>query len=153
MTEKEFQEFLNACCNETQDKQKKLIAEYNLKDYTKYIFHQTDKSLEFKNEVGQTLIFDIACIGSWDYKEKVWVWAWANDNLSEAIREESIQLKALADQTGYQIFEKEGFDCEEIVARDLAYIGVHALNGIGVYRITAEDNYLFLVLKQVKYKK
>ncbi len=150
MTEKEFEGFLNECCKEVQDKQKELVAKYNLKAYTKYIFHQADKSLEFTNEAGETLTFDIACIGSWDYTEKVWVWAWANENLSKEIRDEAKELKKLADTTGYEIFEKEGFDCEEIVARDLAYIGVHALKGIGVYRIQAEESYVFVVLKAVK---
>lgn len=150
MTEKEFEGFLNECCNEVQAKQKELVAKYNLKAYTKYVFHQKEKSLEFKNEAGETLAFDIACIGSWDYTEKVWIWAWANENLSKEIRDEAKVLKSLADTTGYEIFEKEGFDCEEIVARDLAYIGVHQLNGIGVYRINAEESYVFVALKEVK---
>ncbi len=150
MTNKEFEGFLNECCKEVQSKQKELVEKYNLNTYTKYVFHQQDKSLEFKNDAGEVLTFNIACVGSWDYTEKVWVWAWANENLSKEIRDEAKELKKLADTTGHQIFEKEGFDCEEIIARDLAYIGVHVLKGIGVYRINAEDNYVFVVLKSVK---
>lgn len=150
MTEKEFEIFLNECCKEVQNKQKQLVNECNLKDYTKYVFHQTEKTLEFKNEEGKTLTFDIACIGSWDYTEKVWVWAWANENLTKAIRDEAKEFKKLAQKTGYEIFEKEGFDCEEVVARDLAYMAVQQLKGKGVYRITTEESYLFVVLKDVK---
>lgn len=150
MTEKEFEGFLTQCHKEVNDKQKQLIAECALNQYTSYTFDQKSKSITFKKEDGQTLTFDITCIGSWHQKEEGFVWAWANDSFSEEIRKESEVLKELAQVTGYDIFEKEGFKCEEIVARDLAYMSIHQLKALGIYRIVVGESYVFLALKNIK---
>lgn len=147
MTQKQFEDFLQQCTLEMREKQKGLEKEYGLKAYTKYLFDQKTKTLQLRNDADKVLVFDVSCIGSWAPKDQIWIWAWANDNFLQAIREEAEQLKALSAVTGHEVFSREGFDCEEAVARDLAYMGIHQLEACGIYRIQAEDSYVFLALK------
>lgn len=150
MTQKQFEDFLEECYREINEKQKLLNKEYHLNTYTKYLFNHKAQTIQFENDENQVLKFEIACIGSWAPKDKVWIWAWANDDFTQAIRDEGSKLKDLGKLTGHQVFTREGFECEEIVARDLAYMSIHQLEAIGIYRIEAEDSYVFLAIKKVK---
>lgn len=150
MTEKQFEDFLQKCYSYTTEQQKALNEQYHLNTYTKYIFDQKTKTIQLKKDGNEVLEFEVACIGSWAPKDNVWIWAWANENFSQAIREEGAKLKELSDLTGHEVFAREGFECEEVVARDLAYMGVYQLGAIGIYRIEAEDSYVFLALNKVR---
>lgn len=149
MTDKEFEAFLMKCQQEVKAKQNLLNEKYQLNTYETYTFNKAHKSLELKKNSGQVLKFEVACIGSWGHEDESWVWAWSNENFSENIREEVGILKELAKDTGYNVFEQGGFKCEEIVARDLAFVSVCKLNAQGIYRITTEEGYLFLALKDL----
>ena len=150
MTEKDFEAFLMKCQQEVKIKQSNLTQKYALNTYQTYSFSQANKSLELKKDNGEVLRFEVACIGSWGYEDHSWVWAWNNENLSESIREEANTLKDLAQETGYNVFEQGSFECEEIVAKDLAFVSVYKLKAQGIYRIVADESYLFLALKNVK---
>ncbi len=149
MTDKEFEAFLMKCQQEVRAKQNSLNEKYRLNTYENYTFSQANKSLELKKSSGEVLSFEVACIGSWGYEDQSWVWAWNNENLSKTIREEASALKELAKDTGYNVFEQGGFECEEIVARDLAFVGVCKLEAQGIYRIITDESYLFLALKDL----
>ena len=150
MTEKQFEDFLQVCHKEINEKQKVLNDRYYLKAYTRYNFNQKEEMIQFTNQLEDRLVFEITCIGSWAPKDKNWIWAWANDSFSESIRAKANELKELERLTGHEVFTREGFECEGEVARDLAYMGVHQLDAIGIYRIEAEDSYVFLALNKIK---
>ena len=149
MTDKEFEAFLTKCQQEVRAKQTILNEAYELNTYETYTFNKNHKTLELKKNDNEVLKFEVACIGSWGQEDESWVWAWSNDHFAEEIKSETLVLKDLAKETGYNVFEQGGFKCEEIVARDLAFIGVCKLNAKGIYRITTEEGYLFLAIKEV----
>lgn len=150
MTNKELDVFLQNCHIEIKEKQNHLTKTYHINEYTTYSFSQAESSLTLKKENKEDLTFKVICIGSWHKEDSSWVWAWANVNLSEEIREASKPLKGLEKVTGFNIFAQGGFECEMAVARDLAFAGVHQLQAKGVYRIEVEGGYLFLALMEVK---
>ncbi len=152
MTDKEFEAFLIKSQEEVRKRQAILNQKYQLNTYETYSFNQSSKSLELKRSTGEIISFEVVCIGSWGYEDHNWVWAWNNENLLENIREESSVLKALAKDTGFNAFEQGNFNCEEIVAKDIAFISVYKLNAKGIYRIIADESYLFLALKNLKEK-
>ena len=150
MTDKEFEVFLKKCQEEVRAKQSILNQECQINTYETYSFNQTNRSLELKKNTGESISFEVVCIGSWGYEDHSWVWAWNNKNLSERIREEAGVLKDLAKETGFNTFEQGSFECEEIVARDIAFMSVYKLNAKGIYRIVADESYLFLAIKSLK---
>ena len=149
MEDKALDQFLKKCREEIGQKQNALNRSVAFNTYTRYVFKQKDQSLELTKEDGSKLVCKITCIGSWNAKENSWVWAWANENLSDETRKAADPLKSLEKETGYQIFINGGFECEQAVAIDLAFAGVHALNAKGIYRIQIEDSFVFLAIDEV----
>ncbi len=143
----EFEKFLQLCHQEIFEKQKALTDAYQINDYKNYSFSQTEKKLILKNE-DKEIAFNVVCIGSWKREDSSFVWAWANEDISEEMREESKRLQGLANTTKFNIFMQGGFECEEAVAKDLAFMAVHHLDAKGIYRIEIDGSYLFLALME-----
>ena len=144
----EFEKFLQLCHQEVFEKQKVLTDTYQINQYKNYSFSQPEKKLTLKGE-GQTIDFKVVAIGSWKREDSSWVWAWSNENISEEMRAEAKVLQGLAETTKFNIFMQGGFECEEAVARDLAFMAVHHLEAKGVYRIEIDGSYLFLALMDI----
>lgn len=148
MVNKEFEQFMQLCHSEVFEKQRQLAEVYHINKYKTYSFSQSEKKLVLKDKDGQ-IAFNIVCIGSWNVAERSWVWAWANENFTEAIREEAKALQGLSEKTKMNVFMQGGFECEEAVAKDLAFMAVHHLNAKGIYRIEVEGSFLYLALMDV----
>jgi len=148
MDNQAFEKFLQVCHQDVFEKQKVLTDTYQMNQYKNYSFSQPEQKLTLKSE-GNELSFKVVCIGSWKKEDSSWVWAWANEELSEDMREEAKALQDLAEVTQFNIFKQGGFECEEAVAKDLAFMGVHHLDAKGIYRIEADGSYVFLALMDV----
>ncbi len=146
MLNEEFEIFLKKCQIKVREKQNKLNEEYGISRFNKYQFSQKDKTIKLMKETGEFISFKAVCIGSWGYEDESWVWAWHNNNLSDEIRTEAEELKKLKDKTGFAVFEEGSFKCEEIVGKDLAFVSVQELKADGIYRIQADESYLYLAL-------
>ena len=148
MVNKEFEQFMQLCHSEVFEKQRHLAEFYHINKYKTYSFSQPKKQLILKDEDEQ-IAFKVVCIGSWREENQSWVWAWSNENITEEMRKEAKVLQELAEVTKMNVFMQGGFECEEAVAKDLAFMAVHHLNAKGIYRIEIEGSFLFLALMEI----
>lgn len=150
MTDEQFDEFLDKCYGELEEKQGRMFSEHNIGTYEKYWFDQLTRTLQFKNDNKVEVEFYIVCIGTWAHQKDTWMWGWANNSFAEEIRLEAETLKGLREITGYELFEKEGFGCDETMAYELTAMAVHYLNAMGMYKIPGERSHLFMALMEKK---
>lgn len=149
MTDKEFDDFVDDCYQELEDKQKQLFKIYNLGRHEKYFFNQITGTLQFKNREEIALEFIVVPIGSWSSKSNTWMWSWANKSLTGELKAQSIKFKALADFTGFDIFKNEAFEADEAMAHELTSMAVHHANAMGMYIVPSNELRTFLALIKV----
>ncbi|QLY81812.1 hypothetical protein HZF06_09575 [Clostridium intestinale] len=150
MTNEQFDDFVDKCYEEMEQKQEKLFNTYNIGTYDKYWFDQETKTLQFKNNDEVLLEFNIVCIGTWGHQKNTWMWGWANASFTNEIREDAILLKGLTEYTGYEVFKKIGFECDEVMAYESVAMAVNYLNALGMYKIPGEKSDLFVALMEIK---
>jgi hypothetical protein len=92
------------------------------------------------------LEFKIMCIGTWAHQKNTWMWGWANESFTAEIREDACVLKGLKELTGYDVFEKLGFECDEVMAYETVAMALNYINALGVYKIPGEKSDLFVAL-------
>ncbi|ADL51190.1 DUF6882 domain-containing protein [Clostridium cellulovorans] len=146
MTDEQFDQFINKCYEELEDKQKKLFDIYNIGSYESYWFDQMTRTLQFKNNDKVMLEFKVLCIGTWAHQKNNWMWGWANESFTDEIREEASVLKGLKELTGYDVFEELGFQCDEIMAYEAVAMALSYLDALGMYKIPGGKSHLFLAL-------
>jgi hypothetical protein len=146
MSKKEFDAFLNSCYAELQEKQDILINQSGLMRYEDFLFDQTTRSIQFKNNGEVGLEFSVVLVGSWSSKSNSWMWAWANESVENELRVETSRIRELAELTGNSIFTEEKFKADEMKAHELTSMAVHHLDALGMYIIPTEGLKSFLAL-------
>jgi hypothetical protein len=150
MTDEQFDEFVDICYEELEIKQNNLSKVYGIGSYEEYWYDQIQRTLQFKNSGKMELEFYIIFIGSWAHKKNTWMWCWANKSFTEECRKDAAALKELKIKTGYDIFDKEVFDCNEEMAYELTALGIKHLNARGMYRVPGESNNLYIAIMDHK---
>lgn len=150
MNGEEIGGLLNLCYAELDAKQEYLINEYQLGSYERFVYDKERKVLQFRNDAHNVLEFYVIIIGTWSGKSKTWTWAWANSNMALEVQKEASGLKAMAETTGFNVFEIHSFECNEGDAYDITALVVHHLEAMGMYRVPEEDGHLFLAIMREK---
>jgi len=146
MTKEEFNDFINSCYKECEAKQQALIKDFNLTSYDAYWFSQSTETLQFKNDGKVELEFIAVPIGSWSGESNSWMWAWANESITEELRSKAAKIKELSDLTEYDIFKIDAFEADEALAHKLTAMAVHHLDALGMYIAPRDNLKTFLAL-------
>ena len=147
---KEFGDFINSCFKELENKQIALVKDYNLTKYDAFWFNQSDETLQFKNDGKVELEFIVVPVGPWSGESNSWMWAWANDSVTEGLRLKAAKIKELSDITGNDIFNDEAFEADEYMAQQLTAAAVHHLDALGIYIAPYDKLKTFLALIKEK---
>ena len=148
--ENEFNDFVNNCYKDCEAKQQALIKDFNLPSYDSYWFSQTTETLQFKNDGKVELEFTAVPIGSWSGESNSWMWAWANESITEKLRLKAAKIKELSDLTGNDIFKDDAFEADEALAHKLTAMAVYHLDALGMYIAPLDNLKTFLALIKVK---
>jgi hypothetical protein len=140
MTEQELQAYTERCGAELEEKQKALKERYRLSGRDPYALDLDKMVLHIKKEDGEELSFSVVLIGSLAPVSRNWLWAWANESLSEKVRDRSASLKALYKETGFDIFRADTFKADTGLAQDLSALAIHHLDAEGLYRVNGGED-------------
>ena len=150
MTTEDFDAYVEECFRDIGSNQAKLLEEHDLGKYDDFWLDQTKETLQFKSDGKVGIEFEITLIGSWSGESNSWMWAWANENITDGLRTKSAKIKGLADYTGYDIFVNEAFEAGESIAHQLTAMAAHYLDAIGIYIAPSGNLKTFIALIKVK---
>jgi hypothetical protein len=153
MTDKEFEDFVQAAIADLSRKQDRLAAEYNLGGCTRWELDEPTETLAFFDAAGRKVLrADVIHIGSYASNSGTWTWTWSNHGVLPHVRRKSEPLKELAALTGFHLFaEPAAMSLDENIAWELAAICARHLAALGVYRAPASSRPLasFLAITDI----
>lgn len=76
-----------------------------------------------------------------------WCWAWANDALPALAREKALRIRALAEETQYQIFASPWFEAPVDDLDEFCALALHAVQGVGVFKVKDAVPWLYLAVE------
>lgn len=151
MNADEYQRFRDACINEMNAKMARLpellLLQPELDTPARKILFQSG---------GETFLeADVALIGTLALKSGSWRWAWANESIPPALREESQKLKAVADRTADPSYSNvDAFRVDETTATTFMAVACHEFDAEAVYNLAPDEHLrLWFVLERVRWLK
>jgi hypothetical protein len=150
MTEAQFEEFIAHCVADAQRKNDALDAEHGLHSFARWDDDGDRQMLVFSNP-GELDVLEakVTSIGSYSLQTQTWLWAWANDSLTEAAREQASKLKRLFERTGMRVFNDPHMNCDEFLAWELAAAAVDELGSLGCYREPVGHLWIFVSVDEI----
>lgn len=150
MNNEEFQNFVEKCCQELEQKQSVLIKEF-IGDYDLVEIDYKRGIVEFKKYSVVKSVSQITPIGSYSKIGSLWMWAWGNPSIPDVLKQKSEQIKELGSITGLEIFNKTAFAAEQEMTWEIIAMACHQLKSIGFCRPdTGGDDWLFVALDDVQ---
>lgn len=146
MTDKQFDKYLDYCYDKLETKQGELLQNYGIGSFEEYWYSQEDGILQFKSDGEVKLEFNVIFIGSWSSNSNTWMWSWGNKSMTDNARSQSASLKELQQVTGFDIFAKPFFECDEAMAHELTAFAVEHLNAKGMYISPDGKSHLFMAV-------
>ena len=150
MNEFEFEKLISESTDALRRKQAALEERFGLGTYARWHHDGEAGTLTFSNDDGADIVEARTTeIGTYSLNSRTWMWAWANNSVTDAQRAKSARLKGLFDVTGMRLFHEAHFDADEFLAWELAALGVHHLNSLGCYRGPVRHLWVFLSIDDV----
>jgi hypothetical protein len=150
MNDDEFQEYLDKCYDELEQKQNFLTETFGLGSFERYKYDFEKEEIYFTDNGITRVKAKIIPIGSFNTESKTWMWAWANEAFPEKLRVKSARLKELEDITGFEMFGKEMVEIEEDMAWEITGMAIHLLNYTGAYRGPANNTLYFYAMDEIE---
>ncbi|MEH7454462.1 DUF6882 domain-containing protein [Gottfriedia acidiceleris] len=137
---------LDYCYDKLEVKQGELFRKYEIGSFEEYFYDQEACILQFKKGGKVELEFNVVFIGSWSSNSNTWMWTWGNKSMTENAINQSIVLKKIKQVTGFDIFAKPFFECDEAMAHELTAFAVEHLNAQGMYISPDGKSQLFMAI-------
>ncbi|MDP1977416.1 DUF6882 domain-containing protein [Undibacterium sp.] len=141
--------FVDACFKELQDKSGLLNQEFSLGSHQRYDWDQETGELVFSNDGVPAVIAKIDFIGSYSSKTNTWLWSWANFHLLEGMRIRVAAVRDYGESHDYPWLTTSKWEAEEGDAWDMAAVAAHVLQAKGVYRSPREGGAGFLLIREI----
>lgn len=139
MEQQALADYLDRCLADYAEKQRKLVEERRLLDYTSYRCAKDGSRIEMRRPDGRQTSFSMIPVGSYTRENGFWLWSWANQANSEAARRRSERLRDGKEKTGLEHFTAGMFQLPEEAVDGLLAMCLDLCSGQGIFRIESED--------------
>ena len=150
MASEDFREYLTIAHDYLTNQQDICRNKYGLSTYQRWFYDQKTGLLEFFN--GDTLKLRISYqeVGTISKVSNTWLWAWANPNLEEGIKTQSLRVKEFGRKENFDRLTKRKWVADEVDGWEMTAIMAYVINAKGAYRMPGEKVFSFVVFEKIE---
>lgn len=149
--DEEFEQYLSSSFEYLQKMQDKFIEDYRIGSYEHWDWDQESGKLIFSDEGRAVLELDIDFVGTLSTATNTWMWAWANQSLTENIRATSREIRDIGDERQFLKLacahwiadESDGWAMTAIMAKDTG--------AMGAYRTPSDNGFVYMTVNKARW--
>ena len=149
---KEYEEFANKEVEIFSELQDAFLLNYDTNSYSNWFYDQESELLRLYNEDDSEIFFKYIPVGSYSLISNTWMWSWENKGSIEEHKNETLKVKKLGEQYGFENLTNGLFECEKGECLKFIAISKKLIGGIGFYCANSKDLLKYILIKEV-YKK
>jgi hypothetical protein len=123
---------------------------YGLGSYESWYYEQETGMIEFSDSGVVKIRIQYEEVGSISTKSNTWLWAWDNKSLLPQIKNEIVRVREFGIQNNYRQLTKPKWYGDEYDGWEMTAIAAKILGAKGAYRIPLENQYSFIVFKEIE---
>src|SRR5215213_2040013 len=150
-SESEYEHYVHEACADLQLRQDMLMQEYRLSTWERYDWNQDTQELVFSNRGRPTVVAKIQFVGSFSKRSNTWRWAWANDTVVPAMKQDVLRVKALGEERGWDRLVTPQWSAAEQDGWDMTAVAAHVLGAAGAYGTPSEIGLTFVISKEIRW--
>ena len=146
-----FHEFISSSFHYLEEKQKGFLEKYKANDHERWDWYQETGTLVFSHEGKPQVEAEIHFSGSFSNKSNTWLWAWANDSLSETVKSSSRKVREIGEELGLLKLVAAHWEATEVDGWEMTAVLAKAMNAIGAYRTSSDSGFTYMVVTKAKW--
>jgi hypothetical protein len=143
-------DYIMECFQYLQEKHKLLLDTYKIDTYDRWDWHQETGKLLFSHEGKLRVEADISFSGTLSTKSNTWMWAWANESLTEIIKTKSEIIREIGFNSSFQKLVCGIWPADEYDGWKMTAVLAKELQAIGAYRTTGDDGFTYMVITDIR---
>jgi hypothetical protein len=145
-----FFDYITECFQYLQGKHKLMIETYQIDKFDRWDWHQETGKLLFSHEGKLRVEADISFSGSISTKSNTWMWAWANESLTETIKAKSEIIHEIGINSGFKKLLCGIWPADEIDGWEMTAVLAKELQAIGAYRTSDDHGFTYMVITGIR---
>lgn len=146
-----YTELLTSSIEYLEEKQDEFIRKFKIDEHPRWDVDQESGKLIFSNEGVPQVEADIQYVGTISTQSDTWLWAWANDSLSENVKHASREIRDMGEQSGFLKLAAAHWPASKGDGWEMTAIMAKALHAIGAYCARREDGFTFMIINDAKW--
>lgn len=134
-----------------QEKQQPFLDEFRITEHDRWDWDQDSGLLVFSNAGTPRVEAEISFSGTLSTARNTWMWAWANDSLTEKIKSDSLAMRELGDDENYLKLASALWPANEADGWAMTAVMAMALDAIGAYRTPDEAGFAYMIVKSARW--
>lgn len=143
-------DYIIECFQYLQEKHQLLINTYKIDTFDRWDWHQETGKLLFSHEGKLRVEADISFSGTLSTKSNTWMWAWANESLTETIKTKSAVIREIGFDSGFQKLACGIWPADEYDGWEMTAVLAKELQAIGAYRTTDDYGFTYMVITDIR---
>ncbi|MCG8315482.1 MAG: hypothetical protein MI976_19920 [Pseudomonadales bacterium] len=148
---KAFTDLIASSFEYLQKVQESFMETYKVGEHERWDWYQETGKLIFSHEGEPVVECDIDFVGTISTQSNTWMWAWANDSLTDIIKNKSRCVREIGDENNYLKLACALWLANEVDGWEMTSIMAQATNAIGAYRTPDEHGFAYMVVSRAKW--
>jgi hypothetical protein len=131
--------------------QENFIETYRAGEHDRWDWNQETGKLIFSHAGRPVVECDIDFVGSFSNHSDSWMWAWANNSLSEGIKAESRKMRALGEEQKFLPLASAIWPADPVDGWEMTAVMAKELGAIGAYRTPGDDGFVHMIVRDARW--
>jgi hypothetical protein len=150
MSENEFQDFLRQAKWSMRSQMDQNEKEHQLSTYPRFDWDPWRRELVFSTAGTPKVVAGIQAVGSLSAKSNTWLWAWANSEYPEPLRQSVLRAKEFGTQHGVLRLIQPRWAAKEADGWDMTAIAFRLNEAKGAFRSPSPDGFTFMLFTDLR---
>ena len=133
------------------ERQKDFLQKYKVTKHERWDWYQETGKLIFTHNGTPQVEADIHFAGSFSTKSNTWMWAWANQSLTEKVKASSRQVKKIGEELNLLKLVAGRWQATEVDGWEMTAVLAKTLNAIGAYRTPDQYGFTYMVVTNARW--
>lgn len=136
-----------------QEIQDAFMNTYKIGDHERWDWYQETGKLIFSHDGEPMLECEIDFVGTVSTASDTWMWAWANNALTEKIKANSRLIREIGDEKHFLKLASAHWAADEVDGWEMTAIMAKVIRSIGAYRTPSDNGFVYMIVNKASWVK
>jgi hypothetical protein len=151
LSDEEFESLIQDAYEYLNNQIRECKTEFKILNYERFDYDNETGEIIFSDHGIPKVIAEYQNVGSFSTKTNTWLWAWANDSITEDTRELAQIVRGFGETHGIEKLTTAHWEAEEVDGWEMTALTAKLTEAMGAYRAPVDHLFIFMIFTDVRW--